>query len=151
MKGGPKVKPRVILRRADLVRQTFRAGGPGGQHQNKTESAVRYIHKPTGVMAEARSERSQSTNDAKALESLEQKLLMLWMLKRGRSARDTWAAKPDISFGAQVRSYVLAGNSRRVQDHGTGHSEANPEKVLNGHLDGFIGAAMRERAAEEWA
>lgn len=149
MKSRPK-QPRVILRRSDLTRQTFRAGGPGGQHQNKTESAVRYIHNPTGIAAESRSERSQSVNDAKALELLEQKLLMLWLVKRGRSAKDAWASKPDVSFGAQIRSYVLAGNARRVQDHITGHEEKDPAKVLDGGIDGFIRASMRERAAEVW-
>jgi peptide chain release factor 2 len=148
MKAKPKM--RVVLRKCDLIRQTFRSGGPGGQHQNKTESGVRYIHAPSGVAAEARSDRSQHVNDAKALEMLEQKLLMLWLVKHGRSAHEAWASKPDVAFGAQMRSYVLAGNAQRVQDHYTGHEEKNPRAVLSGAaLGGFIRAAMEERARQE--
>lgn len=148
-----KPKPpdvRVVLRPAEVRRAVFRAGGPGGQHQNKTESAVRYTHVPTGVSAEARSERSQHANAAQAWRLLEQKLAMLWLLSRGRSAAAAWKSKPDASFGSQVRSYVCDGKHRRVLDHRTGHEEPGVAAVLAGGLDGLMRAELWRRAREAW-
>ncbi len=144
-----KPKYNVILRDKDLRRDTFRSGGPGGQAQNKLETGVRYTHIPTGVAAESRSERSQDANDQNALASLKDKLLRLWMLKRGMSAKEAWERKPDIAFGAKMRSYVLAGNAQRVEDHETGWT-GNPRAVLNGDIDDLLRTRLIQAAKEEW-
>ena len=138
----------IKLARKDLIRQVFRAGGPGGQHQNKTESAVRYIHVPTGIVAESRSERSQHQNDENALALLKEKLIRLWLLRHKRSAAEAWQRKPDASYGAKMRSYVLVGQ-RRVVDHETGWS-GDPDCVLNGDIDSLLRARLVARAQEQW-
>lgn len=135
-------KYNVILHKKDLRRDTMRAGGPGGQHQNKTESAVRYTHVPTGISAESRSERSQHANDEYALELLKEKILRLFLLRRGESVRDAWKQKPDPGFGSKMRSYVLAGSARRVVDHGSGW-KGDPRNVLNGQIDALLDARLR--------
>jgi len=129
-----------VLRECDLRRDTFRAGGPGGQYQNKTESAVRYTHLPTGICAESRSERSQHVNDELARASLEEKLLRIYLLQRGQSIRDAWKHKPEVAFGAQMRSYILAGD-RRVVDHDTGW-KGDPKRVLDGEIDDLLKARL---------
>lgn len=135
MKSSPKYE--VVLREKDLRRDTFRAGGKGGQHQNKTDSAVRYTHIPTGISAESRSDRSQHANDAIALESLKAKILGVYLMQKKASARERYEAKSDAVFGMKMRSYVLHGASRRVVDHETGW-EGDPRKVLDGDIDGLL-------------
>ncbi len=136
---------RIILRECDLKRATFRCGGPGGQHQNKTESGVRYTHKPTGIAAESRSDRSQHRNDALALSMLQAKLDEMVADAERKSARLGYEGKPQAAFGGQqIRSYVL-DRDRRVVDHLTGHTEANPGDVMRGKIGGFIRAAMMAR------
>jgi peptide chain release factor 2 len=155
-KNSKAVKYNVILHEKDLRRDTMRAGGPGGQHQNKTESAVRYTHVPTGISAESRSERSQHANDEYALESLKEKIIRLFLLKRGESVKDAWKQKPDPAFGSKMRSYVLVGSSRRVVDHGSGW-KGDPRKVLEGGIDELLRARLMmpdlldERPAHETA
>jgi peptide chain release factor 2 len=136
---GPRYN--VVIPEKDLRRDTMRAGGPGGQHQNKTESAVRYTHIPTGIAAESRSERSQHANDTYALELLREKLLRLVLLRRGESTKEAWRNKPDPAFGAKMRSYVL-DRGQRVIDHATGW-RGEPSKVLNGGLDGLLVARLK--------
>src|SRR6185437_2903205 len=97
----------IVLRDDDLKRDVFRCGGPGGQHQNKTESGVRYTHLPTGVAAESRSERSQHKNDSLALALLKAKLIRLEEQKREAEYAKVYDEKGEISFGSQIRSYVL--------------------------------------------
>ncbi len=142
-----KPKYRVILHDKDLKRETFRAGGPGGQHQNKTESAVRYTHVPTGVCAESRSERSQHQNDECALEMLKEKIIRAFLLRRGQSIRDAWERKPDPSFGSQMRSYVLAGQPRCV-DHDT-EWKGDPRKILAGQIDELLTVRLKA-VADLW-
>lgn len=144
-----KPKYNIVLRDKDLRRDTFRSGGPGGQYQNVTDSGVRYTHIPTGVSAESRSERSQHANDENALELLKEKLLRLWLLKRGLSAKDAWDRKPDIAFGSKMRSYVLAGKSQRVEDHETGWV-GNPRQVLEGDIDDLLKVRLMHAAKEQW-
>lgn len=135
---------RIILKRSDCRRETFRAGGKGGQHQNKTESAVRYVHEPTGIRAEARSERSQKQNDGVAWSLLQAKLDRYVEDKQAAMAAETYAAKPEASFGHQIRSYFLAGE-RRVVDHVTGLKACVDAVLRRGHLQPLIDARLRMR------
>lgn len=134
----------IEIKDCDLVRQVFRCGGPGGQHQNKTESGVRYIHKPTGVAAESRSERSQHQNDALALALLKAKLIRLEESKREAEYAKAYDEKGDISFGYQIRDYVLQPY-QLVKDKRSRYESTNPGKVLDGDLDGFIDAYLRQK------
>lgn len=136
---------RIILRKCDLKRATFRCGGPGGQHQNKTESGVRYTHTPTGISAESRSDRSQHANNRLALLMLQAKLDELVADAARKAARLGYEGKAEPSFGSQVRSYVLDRDAR-VVDHRTGHVEADVRAVVGrGRIDGLIRAAMLAR------
>jgi peptide chain release factor 2 len=150
-KSAKAIKYNVILHEKDLRRDVFRSGGPGGQAQNKTESGVRYTHIPTGIAAESRTERSQHANDAYALESLKEKIVRLFLLRRGESARDAWEKKPDVSFGAKMRSYVLTGNARRVVDHETEWS-GDTRSVLAGQIDELLRTRLVHaiRQESEW-
>ncbi|MFO0909124.1 MAG: peptide chain release factor 2 [Isosphaeraceae bacterium] len=134
----------IVLRDDELKRDVFRSGGPGGQHQNKTESGVRYTHLPTGVAAESRSERSQHKNDANALALLKAKLIRLEEEKREADYAKKYDEKGEISFGNQIRSYVLQPY-QLVKDLRTSHEVGNPRSVLDGALDGFINAYLRWR------
>ena len=136
---------RIILNKSDLKRATFRCGGPGGQHQNKTESGVRYTHIPTGIAAERRSERSQHANGEIALRLLQAKLDEMVADAERRAARLGYEAKARPRFGGvQLRSYVL-DDKHRVIDHDTGHAEYDPRQVLRGKIDGFLKAGMMAR------
>lgn len=134
----------IVLRDEDLKRDVFRSGGPGGQHQNKTESGVRYTHLPTGVCAESRSERSQHKNDANALATLKAKLIRLEEEKREADFAKKYDEKGEISFGSQIRSYVLQPY-QLVKDLRTSYEVGNPRAVLDGGLDGFVDAYLRWR------
>src|SRR5262249_59836979 len=123
----------IEIRPDELRRDTFRSGGPGGQHQNKTESGVRYTHLPTGVSAESRSERSQHKNDANALAQLKAKLVRLEEEKREADFAKKYDEKGEISFGSQIRSYVLQPY-QLVKDLRTDHEVGNPRAVLDGGL-----------------
>lgn len=137
----------IVLRDDELKRDVFRSGGPGGQHQNKTESGVRYTHLPTGVAAESRSERSQHKNDANALAQLKAKLIRLEEEKREADFAKKYDEKGEISFGSQIRSYVLQPY-QLVKDLRTDHEVGNPRAVLDGGLDGFIEAYLRMKLAK---
>jgi peptide chain release factor 2 len=132
----------IVLRDDELKRDVFRSGGPGGQHQNKTESGVRYTHLPTGVAAESRSERSQHKNDANALALLKAKLIRIEEEKREAEFAKKYDEKGEISFGSQIRSYVLQPY-QQVKDARTDFVSTNPSSVLDGNLDGFIEAYLR--------
>jgi peptide chain release factor 2 len=134
----------IVLKDDDLKRDVFRSGGPGGQHQNKTESGVRYTHLPTGVAAESRSERSQHKNDANALALLKAKLIRMEEEKREAEYAKKYDEKGDVSFGNQIRSYVLQPY-QLVKDSRTGFEVGNPRAVLDGDLDGFIESYLRTK------
>lgn len=133
---------RIVIRKADLKRQTFRSGGPGGQYQNKTESGVRYIHVPTGITAESRSERSQHQNDRYALSMLVMKLSGMERERREAERIEAYRSKPDAAFGHQTRSYFAVGD-RRVIDHETGVDGTWDAVVRRGKLDPFLHARLR--------
>jgi peptide chain release factor 2 len=136
----------IVLNDKDLKRDVFRSGGPGGQHQNKTESGVRYTHLPTGVAAESRSERSQHKNDNLALQLLKAKLIRIEEEKREAEFAKAYNEKSEIGFGSQIRSYVL--DDRWVKDLRTGLKVTNPPAVLDGKLDQFIDAYLRMKLAK---
>lgn len=135
---------RIIVRRSDCRRATFRCGGPGGQAQNKLETGVRFTHTPTGVSAESRSDRSQHANDIIAFKLLQAKLDEMWQDELRRAARLGYEAKPDAAFGARERSYFLDRDARIV-DHKTGHVDRNARQVLRGKIDGFVRADLLHR------
>lgn len=137
----------IVLRDDELKRDTFRSGGPGGQHQNKTESGVRYTHLPTGVAAESRSERSQHKNDANALALLKAKLIRMEEEKREADFAKKYDEKGEISFGSQIRSYVLQPY-QLVKDLRTDHEVGNPRAVLDGQIDGFVEAYLRMKLSK---
>lgn len=139
-----RASERLKIPRKDLERQVFRAGGPGGQHQNKTDSAVRWVHTPSGVAAESRSDRSQHANSDIAYERLCEKLLALVTLKRkGAKVRPAPA-----TFANWMRSYRLVGKDQGVEDIVLEVSEGNPRTVLAGGIDAFIRARMAKDLSE---
>src|SRR5262249_5046627 len=138
----------IDIRPEDLKRDTFRSGGPGGQHQNKTESGVRYIHLPTGIAAESRSERSQHKNDQMALSLLKAKLYRIEEQKRRAAVEKVYDEKGEIAMGYQSRNYVLQPYTM-VKDVRTAVETSPAQKVLDGALDEFIQAFLRKKAEDE--
>jgi peptide chain release factor 2 len=129
----------------DLQIDTYRASGAGGQHVNKTDSAVRITHKPTGIVVQCQNERSQSSNKAEAMTMLRSKLLELRERQRREEiARETGEAQ-DVNFGSQIRSYVLHPYSM-VKDHRTNYEMGDTARVLDGDLDGFVRAYLLKSA-----
>ncbi len=137
----------IEIKDEDLKRDVFRCGGPGGQHQNKTESGVRFTHIPTGVAAESRSERSQHKNSANAMALLKSKLIRMEEEKREAEYAKKYDEKGEISFGSQIRSYVLQPY-QLVKDTRTGHEVGNPRSVLDGNIDGFIESYLRMKLSK---
>jgi peptide chain release factor 2 len=131
----------IKLKDEELKIETFRASGPGGQHMQKTESAVRITHLPTGITAQCQSERSQYINKQTALKILASKIYQVEESKRKEELRKIYGEKGEISFGYQIRSYFLHPETR-VKDHRTGFQTNDIEAVLNGEIDGFIEAFL---------
>jgi peptide chain release factor 2 len=138
----------IDIKRDDVERQTFRSGGPGGQHQNKTESGVRLIHKPTGVVAESRSERSQHKNEAMCWALLKSKLYRIEELKRRAEVEQQYDAKGEVAWGYQIRNYVMQPYTL-VKDQRTAVETAQVQKVLDGDIDAFIEAYLQQKAERE--
>lgn len=137
----------IEVRDEDLRVDTYRAGGAGGQHVNKTDSAVRLTHLPTGIVVQCQNERSQIKNRSKAMKMLKARLYDLERQKKEAERDKLEAAKKDIDFGSQIRSYVLHPY-RMVKDLRTGHETGNTDAVLDGDLDVFIQQYLLMRAQD---
>jgi peptide chain release factor 2 len=129
----------------DLRIDFYRASGAGGQHVNKTSSAVRITHEPTGIVVQCQNERSQHNNRNQAMKMLQAKLYMLEQQKRDAEIAKLYGNKGEIAWGNQIRSYVMQPY-QMVKDHRTNVQVGNVEAVLNGDLDGFIEGYLRHRA-----
>jgi peptide chain release factor 2 len=135
---------------ADLQIDTYRASGAGGQHVNKTDSAVRITHKPTGIVVQCQNERSQSSNKATAMAMLRSKLLELEEQKRREELAREKGEAVDVGWGSQIRSYVLQPYTM-VKDHRTNYEMGDAQRVLDGDLDGFVRAELLRRAGADGA
>jgi peptide chain release factor 2 len=149
---GPLVDDQVDveLDEEDLRIDTYRASGAGGQHVNKTDSAVRITHLPTGVVVQCQNERSQAQNKATALKLLRARLLELEERRRAEELAAERGEQKDVAWGSQIRSYVLHP-SQRVKDHRTGHEVGDAQRVLDGDLDGFVREYLLSEAARKEA
>jgi peptide chain release factor 2 len=127
---------------SDLRVDVYRASGAGGQHVNKTESAVRITHEPTGIVVQCQNDRSQHKNRATAMTQLKAKLYELEQQKRREKAEAVEEGKADIGWGSQIRSYVL--DQSRVKDLRTGFESGQPDAVLNGDLDPFLEESLKQ-------
>ncbi len=131
----------IDVSKADVREDTYRASGAGGQHVNKTDSAVRLTHLETGIVVQCQSERSQHQNRDKAWKMLKAKLYELEELRRKESAQAVEDSKADIGWGSQIRSYVL--DDSRIKDLRTNVETRNTQAVLDGGLDRFIEASLK--------
>ena len=130
---------------ADLRVDTYRASGAGGQHVNKTDSAVRITHVPTGIVAQSQNERSQAQNKATAMQILRSRLLERKELERAQELAKERGEQKSAEWGSQIRSYFLHPD-QRVKDHRTGFEMGDAQRVLDGDIDGFIRAYLNQAA-----
>lgn len=127
----------------DLRIDTYRSGGAGGQHVNKTDSAVRITHLPTGIVVQCQNERSQHANRLTAMKILQARLFEVQRREKERELAVQRGEQQEIGWGSQIRSYVFQPYTM-VKDHRTGHEVGNIESVMNGYIDGFIRAYLRQ-------
>jgi len=132
----------IEINPADLRTDTFRASGAGGQHINKTDSAIRITHLPTNIVVQCQNDRSQHRNRAEAMAMLKARLFELEMRKRNDEKQAMEDSKTDIGWGHQIRSYVL--DQSRIKDLRTNYEVGNTQAVLDGDLDGFIEASLKQ-------
>ncbi len=132
----------IEINPADLRIDTYRASGAGGQHINKTDSAVRITHEPTGIVVQCQNDRSQHRNRDEAMNMLKAKLFELEMRKRSEEKQSLEDSKSDVGWGHQIRSYVF--DSSRIKDLRTGYEVGNIKAVMDGDLDGFIEASLKQ-------
>jgi peptide chain release factor 2 len=133
----------VVINEEDLEIETFRASAPGGQHMQKNETAVRIRHIPTGIVVSCQSERSQYQNKLSALKILRAKLAELARKKREEEIQEIRGEKQEIAWGSQIRSYVLYPYTL-IKDHRTGVERRDVQEVLDGDLDDFINAFLKQ-------
>ncbi len=137
----------VEINPADLRVDTFRAQGAGGQHVNKTDSAIRIVHEPTGIVVSCQQERSQHRNREMAMTMLRTKLYMRALEERMKGRQAAEDAKMEIAWGSQIRNYVLQPYTK-VKDVRTEWETGNTQAVLDGEIDGFIDAYLRSKSGE---
>ncbi len=137
----------IDINPADLRIDTYRASGAGGQHVNRTDSAVRITHEPTGVVVQCQNDRSQHKNKAQAMKQLRAKLYELEMQKRSEEKQALEDTKTEIGWGSQIRSYVL--DASRIKDLRTGVETGNTQAVLDGDLDMFIEASLKSGVSKQ--
>jgi len=137
----------VEINPADLRVDTYRAQGAGGQHVNKTDSAVRITHEPSGIVVQSQQERSQRRNRELAMTVLRTKLYMRALEERMKKRQQAEDAKMEIAWGSQIRNYVLQPYTK-VKDVRTGHETGNTQAVLDGAIDGFIDAYLRHKSGD---
>ena len=125
----------------DLRIDTYRSSGAGGQHINKTSSAIRITHLPTGIVVQCQNERSQHQNKDKAMQMLKSRLYLLAQEENAKNAADIRGDVKDINFGSQIRSYILQPYTM-VKDHRTAKDIGNAQMVLDGDIDPFINAYL---------
>ncbi len=131
----------IEINPADLRIDVYRSSGAGGQHVNKTESAVRITHMPSGVVAQCQNDRSQHKNKATAMKQLKAKLYEIEMMKRRSEQQSVEDSKSDVGWGSQIRSYVL--DQSRIKDLRTNFETGNTQAVLDGDLDKFLEASLK--------
>ena len=127
----------IAIDESDLRIDTYRSSGPGGQHVNRTDSAVRITHLPTGIVVQCQNERSQHKNKAMAMAILKSRIYQLEKKKQDEKIDSLNKEKKDIAWGSQIRSYILHPY-RLIKDHRTKHEEHNADAVLDGDIDAFI-------------
>ncbi len=132
----------IALDMNDVRVDTYRASGAGGQHVNKTDSAIRLTHLPSGIVVQCQNQRSQHKNRDQAMKQLKAKLYEMEELKRRAEMDVIESTKSDISWGSQIRSYVL--DSGRIKDLRTNVETSNTQAVLDGDLDQFIEASLKQ-------
>lgn len=137
----------IEIRDSDIEEQVYRASGPGGQHVNKTSSAVRLTHLPSGIVVACQSERSQHQNRALAMKMLRARLARIEEEKREAEQAAKYSQMPKTGFGSQIRSYFLHPE-QRIKDSRTGYMETNFHHVLDGHIQEFLDAYLRWRVSK---
>jgi len=139
----PEISEEIVVEidEADLRVDTFRSSGAGGQHVNKTDSAVRVTHIPTGIVVQCQNERSQHKNKAMAMKVLRSRLYERELQEKAEKMKEVYETKKEIAWGSQIRSYIMQPY-RLVKDHRTGFTAGDVERVLDGDLDEFIEAYL---------
>jgi peptide chain release factor 2 len=138
----------VVIKPEEIRVDTYRSSGAGGQHVNTTDSAVRILHIPSGIIVSCQNERSQHKNRDRAFKMLRSKLYELELEKKRTASRVVEDSKLDIDFGSQIRSYVMQPY-QVVKDHRTKIEVGDPTRVLDGDVDPFIRAYLKQRRAEQ--
>ncbi len=139
----------VEIKADELRVDTYRAAGAGGQHVNKTDSAVRLTHLPTGIVVQCQNERSQHKNKAMAMKVLRSRVYEHYKKEQDRERKKNEQEKKDIAWGNQIRSYVFQPYTM-VKDHRTKHETGNIQSVMDGHIDSFIESYLRKGYAISW-
>ena len=138
----------IVIKDEDIEITAHRSSGAGGQHINKTDSAIRIVHKPTGIVVGCQTERSQLQNKETALKMLKSKLMEIKMREKLERIEDIQGNKANIEWGSQIRSYVFMPYTL-AKDTRTGYEDGNIDAVMDGEIDGFINAYLKQLSAEE--